>query len=80
MAQNKNQNIIYLDANNLHRYAMYEFLLTIDPKKFELNKYTSNSSKGCLLEVNLEYPKQLRELSNDCPSARENRDHKRNVV
>ena len=70
MTQNKNQNIIFLDANNLHRYAMYEFLLTIDPKEFELNKYTSNSSKGCLLELNLEYPKQLRELYNVCPSSR----------
>ena len=34
----------------------------IDPKKFDLNKYTSNSSKGCALEVGLECPKQLREL------------------
>ena len=25
--------------------------------------------KGCLLEVNLEYPKQLHELNNDCPLA-----------
>ena len=27
-----------------------------------MNKYTSNSSKGCILEVDLEYPKELREL------------------
>ena len=26
-----------------------------------MNKYTSNSSKGCVLEVDLEYPKELRE-------------------
>ena len=31
----------------------------IDPKDFDLNKYTSNSSKGCVLEVDLEYPKEL---------------------
>ena len=30
-----------------------------DPKDFDLNKYTSNSSKGCVLEVDLEYPKEL---------------------
>ena len=43
--------IIYLDANNLHGYAMSKFLPTsvskwIDPEEFELNKYTSNNSKG----------------------------------
>ena len=39
----------------------------IDPKEFNLNKWTSNSSEGCVLEVswrNLEYPKELRELHN----------------
>ena len=35
----------------------------IDPKEFDLNKYTSNSLKGCVLH--LEYPKGLRELHND---------------
>ena len=30
-----------------------------------MNKYTSNSSKECVLEVDLEYPKELRELKND---------------
>ena len=29
----------------------------IDSKELDLNKYTSNSSKGCVLEVDLEYPK-----------------------
>ena len=37
----------------------------IDPKEFDLNKYTSNSSKGYVLEVDLEYPKELRELHSD---------------
>ena len=31
----------------------------VDPKEFNLNTYTSNSSKDCVLEVNLEYPKEL---------------------
>ena len=39
----------------------------IDPKEFDLNRYTSNSSKECVLEVELEYPKRLRELHNDYP-------------
>ena len=41
----------------------------IDLKELDLNKYTSNSLKGCVLEVNLEYPKELRELHNDYPLA-----------
>ena len=36
----------------------------IDPKEFDLNKYTNISSKRCLLEVDLEYPKELHELHN----------------
>ena len=39
----------------------------IDPKKFDLNKYTSNCSKGCVAEVDLEYPNRLRELQNHYP-------------
>ena len=38
-------------------------------KKFDLNKCTSNSSKGCVLENDLEYLRQLRELHNDYPLA-----------
>ena len=30
-----------------------------------MNKYTSDSSKACILEVDLEYPNELRELHND---------------
>ena len=53
---------------------MSEFLPTsafkwIDPKKFDLNKYTSNNSKGCVLEGDLEYLKESRELHNDYPLA-----------
>ena len=41
----------------------------IDPKEFEINKYTCNSSMGCVFEVDLQYPKELRELHNDYPLA-----------
>ena len=30
-----------------------------------MNIYTRNSSERCILEVDLEYPKKLRELHND---------------
>ena len=34
-----------------------------------MNKYTSNSSKGFVLEIDLECPKELWELHNDYPLA-----------
>ena len=41
----------------------------IDLKEFDSNKYTSNSSKGCISEFNLKYPKELPKLHNDNPLA-----------
>ena len=38
-----------------------------DLKEFDLDKYSGNSLKGCVLEVDLEYPKELQELHNDYP-------------
>ena len=35
----------------------------------DLNKAISHSSRGCVLEVDLEYPKELGELYNDYPLA-----------
>ena len=51
---------------------MFKFLPTseskrIDPKEFDLNEYTSNSYKECVLEVDLEYLKELNKLDNDNP-------------
>ena len=34
-----------------------------------MNKYTSNSSKECVLKVDLQYTKELREFYNDYPLA-----------
>ena len=31
-----------------------------------MNKYTSNSSKECVIEADLEYLKELQKLHNDC--------------
>ena len=66
----KSKHIMYLDVNNLYSYALSKFLPAsrfkwIDPKQFDFNKYTSNSSKGCVLEVGFKYPKELHELHND---------------
>ena len=43
----------------------------INPKEFGLNKSTSNSSNGFVLEVELEYRKKIRELRNGYPLAPE---------
>ena len=64
------KHVICLDLNNLYGYVMTKFLLTyefkwLDLKNFDSNKYSSNSSKIYVLEVDLGYPKDLRELYND---------------
>ena len=50
--------IIYLDASNLYEYAKSKFFPTsefkwIDPKEFDLHKYTSNSRKESVLGLEL---------------------------
>ena len=79
----ESKNVIQLDANNLHVYALSKVLLKngfkwADPKEFDLNKYTSKILKGCVLEVDLKYPKELRELHNDYPLAPDRIEKKRN--
>ena len=59
---------------NLYGYAVSKFLPTtgfkwIDPKNFDSSKYSSSNLKGCVLEVDLEHPKELLELQNGYPLA-----------
>ena len=49
----------------------------IDPKEFDLNKHTSSSFKGCFLEVDFEYPKELHKLHNGYPLAPDKMEIKR---
>ena len=42
----------------------------IDPREFKSNKYSSNSLKGCVLEIDLEYPRELPQLNNIYPLVR----------
>ena len=81
----ESKHITYLGANNLYDYAMSKFpsasgFKWIDRKEFDLNKYASNSSKGCFPEVDLECPKVLRGLYNDYPLAQDNIEIKREVL
>ena len=81
----ESKHLIYLDGNNLCGYSMFKLLPRsgfkwIDPKEFSWNKYTSNSSKGCAVEVDIEYPKKLQELHNDCPLAPDKLEIKREIL
>ena len=70
---------MYLDANNLYGWAMSQYLPTggfrwMTEKQInniDLAKYDENSKKGLILEVDLEYPKELHDLHNDYPLAAE---------
>ena len=58
----ESKQIVYLDDNILYGYAMSNFLPAsrfkwIHPKEFHLNRYTSNSSKRCLLKLILSIQK-----------------------
>ena len=71
--------ITYLDANNLYGWAMSQYLPTggfrwmteKQTNNIDLAKYNDNSKKGLILEVDLEYPKELHDLHNDYPLAAE---------
>ena len=70
---------MYLDANNLYGHSMSQYLPTGNFKwmkqhqidNLDLVKYTEDSKKGLILEVDLEYPKELHNLHNDYPLAAE---------
>ena len=75
----ENVNILYLDMNNLYGCAMSQYLpinyfkwvKDIDKIKKKLMKIKSNSSIGYILEVDLEYLKELHDIHNDYPLAPE---------
>ena len=68
-----NKYITYLDANNLYGWAMSQPLPTHGfewMSEEELKNWRSRScetSEACILEVDLEYPKELHDLHNDYP-------------
>ena len=63
--------------NNLYGWAMsgylpyggFKQLKNVD--KFDVNSISKNSSIGCILEVDLEYPDELHVFHNDYPLASE---------
>ncbi|XP_068742088.1 uncharacterized protein [Montipora capricornis] len=76
--QDKNY-IMYLDANNLYGWAMsqplptHEFFWLTEHEIEELNVMSipDDGEEGYILEVDLEYPKELHDLHSDYPLAPE---------
>ena len=73
-----NSYITYLDANNLYGWAMSQYLPTgnfkwkKNPNDIDVLDISDESRKGYILEVDLEYPKELHDLHNDYPLTAEN--------
>ena len=63
--------ITYLDANNLYGWAMMKPLPVGDFKWMEEKELKHWKDTPCILEVDLEYPRDLHDLHNDYPLAPE---------
>ena len=63
--------IQYLDANNLYGWAMSKPLPTHGFKWMKDSELSVWEKTPCILEVDLEYPKELHDLHNDYPLAPE---------
>ena len=68
--------IMYLDANNLYGWATSQYLPAGGFKwkkvgNIDLAKYTEESKRELILEVDLEYPQELHDLHYDYPLAAE---------
>ena len=80
--------IMYLDASNLHGWAMSQYLpagnfrwiTDKEISKIDLGKYKTDSKKGLILEVDLEYPQELLDLHNDYPVAPEKAKVSKNML
>ena len=59
--------IFYLDANNLYGWAMSQLLPVSDFKWMTEEQLENWQDMPCVLEVDLEYPKELHDLHNEYP-------------
>jgi hypothetical protein len=69
---------IYLDANNLYGHAMSDYLpyggfrWLENPLSFDVASISDSSDLGYILEVDIQYPRELHDLHNDLPFCAEN--------
>ena len=64
--------ITYLDANSLYSWSMNQYLpyggfKWIDPESFSFDNVRADSETGHILEVDLNYPKELHGTNNEYP-------------
>ena len=59
--------LVYLDKNNLYDWAMSKPLPTKGFKWMTEDKLDHLKNYSCILEVDLEYPKELHNLHNEYP-------------
>ena len=69
--RNPSKYVAYLDANNLYGWAMMKPLPVGDFKWMDEKELEHWKNIPCILEVDLEYPKDLHDLHNDYPLAPE---------
>ena len=73
----KSSFLVYLDANNLYGWAMSQplpvgnFKWMNEKELKNWKNFVEKEGKGCILEVDLLYPKELHDLHNDFPLAPE---------
>ena len=70
-SQKPSQYIMYLDANNLYGWAMSKPLPYKNFKWMTETESDQWQNRPCILEVDLEYPKELHDLHEDYPLAPE---------
>ena len=70
-SNSSNKYLSYLDANNLYGLAMSQPLPTHGFKWMSEEELKNWRNHSCILEVDLEYPKELHDLHNDYPLAPE---------
>ena len=74
-------NLMYLDANNLYGWAMFQKLLEKEfdwmtkqhLENFDVNSIPDDADTGYILEVNLEYHAAIHDIQSDLPVAPESR-------
>ena len=68
---------IYLDTNKFLATCGFKWIV---PNDFDLNKYSSNNLKDCVLKIEIKYPKQLCDIHNDYPLAADKIETKREIL
>ena len=73
--------LMYLDANNLYGWAMsqklpekeFTWMTQQEVEHFDVTQIGDDADTGYILDVDLEYPRELHDLHSDMPLAPENR-------